>query len=398
MIPSAFGCTQQEAAFDLTLEPTEIPCDTNPVDTRQDEGVLEAMRRDLEEASGQRDALVAELRAYRAAEDTHNSLGAAVDVLVGDAMAGAREAALEREVEGLRIDLEAALADAVELAKNPAWETEVPADEWEAMLEEKEACLEGLLEERAAMEEHIASVEGEKVALERRVGALEGEKKAVQGQMNMLMISSSDSENRLHELEAELCQLRRDKKRLEKQLSAQGGSSAAADLADNPEATGGDLTVDEEEMMRLEEEVSRLEEERQVLLQQMMVQTQDKGRLEAELKSLRGKYDEMEILMHEMEMAADEAAGAGVNGSPHSPGSMDLNGAAFGGTDGGNMVSMAVLEDFQEQQMEERAEWESERTRMQAELRELKSRLPGVSLSPGGKENEAEADWQLVQV
>ena len=49
---------------------------------------------------------------------------------------------------------------------------------------------------------------GEKAALERRVEALEGEKRAVQGQMNMLMISSSDSENRLHELEAELSELR----------------------------------------------------------------------------------------------------------------------------------------------------------------------------------------------
>ena len=56
--------------------------------------------------------------------------------------------------------------------------------------------LEGRLQERAEMEEHIA-------ALERRVQAKDGEKQALQGQMNMLMVSSSDSENRLRELKAE---------------------------------------------------------------------------------------------------------------------------------------------------------------------------------------------------
>ena len=299
----------------------------------QDEGVLETLRRDLEEASGQRDALVAELRAHRATEDTQKSIGAAVDVLVGDAMAGAREAALEREVEGLRIDLEAALADAVELAKNPAWETEVPADEWEAMLEEKEACLEGLLEERAAMEEHIASVEGEKAALERRVGALEGEKKAVQGQMNMLMISSSDSENRLHELEVEKEELLR---------KLEGGAS----LAQEP---GSDRLTSLERPVGTASSLG-----------------EDNGGLEGESlpSQLQGQTTEelrrLEQLVSKLEGERDEAV-------------QQLGAAEQAATGGCDMVSMAVLEDFREQQMEDRAEWEAEKARLEEELARLRA-------------------------
>ena len=49
---------------------------------------------------------------------------------------------------------------------------------------------------------------------------------------------------------------------------------------------------------------------------------------------------------------------------------------------GGDLVSMAVLEDFREQQMEERSEWEAEKALLEEELARLRAGGgPGVSVS-----------------
>ena len=253
-----------------------------------------------------------------------------MEVLVGDAMAGAREEALEREVEGLRIDLEAALAEAVELAKNPAWETEVPADEWEAMLEEKEACLEGLLDERAAMEEHIASVEGEKAALERRVEALEGGEEGGAGadeHADDLLLGQREPPPR-----------------------ARGGEGGApAEAGGGERHWHGSWAATALHQWTKPAETGASGEGRR----------RYGGRGIRRLLLIRCRGEEMPRSCATLRSSSPNWKGSAMK-LCRSSGLQ--RGAATGG---GDLVSMAVLEDFREQQMEDRAEWEAEKARLE---------------------------------
>ena len=373
---------------------------------------------------------MAEVRALRAARDalgaslptdpdsTQPGMAAAAEMLVSDVMGFAREYALETEVATLKernatleLDLQAALTETSELLRNPLWETEVPEEEWRAELAEKDAIVESLLEEHAAMEGEIVSFMGEKQAMEAALEKAAGEKKAVQNQLNMIMVTMSDSDNRLHEVEQEKERLEGELRRLKAATAA--GNSALLSLG----AEGGSPTDQSElmdEIAHMQDEVARLQEDVAVLTQQLMAKTSEKSQVDAEMKALQVAHEELQQLMEEMQQGEGEGQDGHEAGRRNCNLSESLD-ASLGGRGGSQegMVSTLLLEEFQEQHLEERAEWDAQRSRLEAEiaeLREWRQRQEGdlqgqgpPDLLPsqrgkGGKEPLAPSDWHLVQV
>ena len=238
----------------------------------------------LASSDEEKEALLMELRALRAAAASAGGEAAsAADQLVADAMSGAREAMLEVEAEGLRSrlgeleeELRRVLTEHAELLKNPAWETEVPEEEWRAELQEQQAVMESLLEEHAAMEGEIATFHGQKAAMEAKIESLAAEKKSLQNQLNAMMITSSDADNRLQELERELEVLREEKAKAEAELEETRSASVINMM---PPASTAVHPRDAEtaQSAALEQEVAQLKEEIQELMKQSMAQLKIRG-------------------------------------------------------------------------------------------------------------------------
>jgi len=164
-----------------------------------------------------------------------------------------------------------------------------------------------------------------------------------------------------------------------------------------------------DEIASLEEQVARLEDDVGVLTGQLMAKTQEKSRLEAEKKALEVAHEELEQLLEEIQ----EQQGGGRQLEQENNSSADSLDGSGGGSPRDGMVSTLLLQEFQEQHLEERAEWDAERSRLEADIAELRewkvSHEGGLAPQPGQqppalpsrakgeKEPLAPADWHLVQ-
>eukprot|EP00192_Tetraselmis_astigmatica_P001187 CAMPEP_0117661992 /NCGR_PEP_ID=MMETSP0804-20121206/7825_1 /TAXON_ID=1074897 /ORGANISM="Tetraselmis astigmatica, Strain CCMP880" /LENGTH=1749 /DNA_ID=CAMNT_0005468881 /DNA_START=438 /DNA_END=5685 /DNA_ORIENTATION=+ len=361
----------------------------------------------LAAASFEKDGLLTELRALRAATSSlasapegdralTDALASAADVLVSDAMAAAREfslearlAALQERNAALELELQAALTEQAELLRNPLWETEVPEEEWRAELAEKEAMVESLLDEHAAMEGEIVAFMGEKAVMEASLEKAGAEKKALQSQLNMVMITMSDSDNQLHEavqererLEEEVAGLQEAVQRLEGGHDTRPACTSAVPASKTPGPSSGfhDAHI----------EARQLQGEVELLVQRLEQEMEGRRRAESDLKALQADYEDLWQKAEAAEAAVSQAARQAEGelntlkaqheellrkeevempaGGSHAPSEAPSN-----------VVSMLVLEEFQEEQLAERAAWDEERARLQRELAELRAAPPPPS-------------------
>eukprot|EP00873_Tetraselmis_striata_P033025 jgi/Tetstr1/453289/TSEL_040281.t1 len=242
------------------------------------------------------------------------------------------------------------------------------------------------------MEGEIVAAHGERQAMDAKVEGLAKEKRALQSQLNMIMITMTDSENQVHmvtqekeRLEEELEEAEAERRRLEDELqlshlsrTLQGEEPPAhAPLPPPPPPPAGEearADALQAEVAELSDRLIAMEGNHAVLVQQMTVKTGEKAQLEAEYKALQQHTEELEQLLEEMQAQQD------AGGSPS------------GGGGGGSTL---LLEELHQQHMDELAEWEAEKSKLASELEEARAWRAERETAANGKPDEPQSWSEL---